>query len=58
MYEYLKDLLPVAELVGEPLNIRACSGDEILGDEVRITGVTDGGRKFCLQLSIEEGDKE
>lgn len=54
MYEYLKDLIPVAELVGEPMNIHGCSGDAILGDYIRIAGITPDGRKYTMELVIEK----
>lgn len=54
MYEYLKDLLPVAELVGEPMSIMSFSDDKIMGNRVEITGCTPDGRNFRLELRIDE----
>lgn len=53
MYEYLKDLLPVAELVGEPKEISCYSGDRIMGNLVEIQGQTPDGLKFHIRLKIE-----
>jgi hypothetical protein len=54
MYEYLKDLLPVAELVGEPKEITCYSGDKIMGDQVSIEGFTDDGLEYHLTLKLKE----
>lgn len=54
MYEYLKDLLPVAEQVGEPREISLYSADRIMGDQISIEGFTEDGREFRLTLKIEE----
>lgn len=58
MYEYLKDLLPVAELVGEPEKIACYSGDKIMGNMVDIHGETPEGLKFQLRLTIEEAEAD
>ena len=58
MYEYLKDLLPVAELVGEPKEIQSYSRDRIWGDRVSIKGTTQDGRVFELELMIKEAQKD
>lgn len=58
MYEYLKDLLPVAELVGEPKKIMCHSGDRIWGNKVSIEGTSADGCIFELELTIKEAQKD
>lgn len=55
MYEYLKSIMPVAELIGTPEKVTCCTGDNIFGDVVSIRGTTSDGYKFSLELKVEVG---
>ena len=54
MYEYLKELLPFAELMGEPKTILVHSGDEIFGDDIQIVGHAMEGRVYTIRVTLEE----
>ena len=54
MYEFLKDLLPVAELVGDPQKISCYTDDQIWGNVIQIEGTTPAGMEFSLELEIKK----
>lgn len=58
MHEYLKEMLPVAELVGEPNSVRMYVGDRVFGDDIQIEGRTMDGREYELRLTIREGEPD
>lgn len=57
MHEYLKELLPVAERMGEPKTILMHSGDGIFGDDIQIEGRAMDGRAFRIWVQFEKEDK-
>lgn len=54
MYEYMKKLLPVAEIIGTPKEIDLDTDCHYVGNRVRIEGETTDGSKYVLELAVKK----
>lgn len=54
MYDFLKILQTAAESVGIIEDVRMCSNDKYWGNQVKISGTTNSGQTFELELTIKE----
>lgn len=52
MYEFLKKLLPISEQLGEIQSIQMNENDDVWGDLVKVSGVTNDNRNFEFKLTI------
>lgn len=57
MYEYFKGMQAYAEWLGEIENVKVYTNDEIFGNRIKLSGTTQKGSKFELELNvIKAGD--
>lgn len=54
MYEYMKNLLPVAEIIGTPKEIDLDTDCRYVGNRVRIEGKTSDGDEYVLELTVKK----
>ena len=54
MYEYMKNLLLFAEIIGTPKEINLDTDCRYVGNRVRIEGETTDGSKYVLELTIKK----
>lgn len=54
MYKHLKNMLSLAETVGEVVTVHQSVKGTYTGDEIRINGITDDGKEFELKLTVRE----
>lgn len=58
MYEYLKDLLDVADGIGEPLTVNCYTNHEYFGNKVEVNGRTPEGLVFSIELVIKGASRD
>lgn len=54
MYKHLKSMIGAAESVGNIKSVRQTEEDRFYGNEIKITGTTEDGKEFELELTIRE----
>ena len=54
MYKFLGAMLDAAGLVGDIEPVRQTVKGQYTGDEIRITGNTEDGRVYELELTVHE----